>query len=376
MRMPFSYRIVALLIFVSAFPTGTVAVTETFTTNLSLGSKGQQVLALQQALNRDPATQIAASGPGSPGNESDYFGPRTKAAVIRFQEKYASDILVPAGLAKGNGRVGSYTRARLNALSVSNTESVTAPTTTTAPSTKAKTSSEDYLVKDSEKIDIYVGDKMLKNIHDRIMNAVDLAIASRGATPLIMPKITLADVPSISISVPSPHSGIPGTYVSINGTGVGTNSVLYFGSKYVLRTVTKGLGENVIFIVPTIPPGLYDIAIRSGGVVSNTTRFVITNPKNPPVRLQSVSPTTIKYGDTLTLTGSGFSKENNVVVTTYQTITNVPSPEGTTLTVQLTPPSLESSAKFGGGGIQNQMSVYVVSDYGFSTTVKSFTMTL
>lgn len=372
--MPFSYHIVALLIFVSVFPTEIGAVTETFTANLVLGSKGQQVFALQQTLNRDSATRVANSGPGSPGNENDYFGPLTQAAAIRFQEKYASDILVPAGLTSGNGRVGFYTRAKLNALSVSNTIGVTPPTTTTAPPAQATTSGTDYTVKGSEKIDIYAGDKMLANTKTRISNAVDAAIASRGATPVIMPKITSADVPSVSISVPSPHSGIPGTYVSIRGTGVGANSVLYFGSKYIVRTVTKSAGDNFIFIVPAIAPGLYDIAIRSGGVVSNTTRFVITNPKNPPVRLQRVSPTTIKYGDTLTLTGSGFSKENNVVVTTHQTFMNVPSLDGTTLTVQFTPPSLEASAQFGSGEIP--ISVYVVNDYGFSDAVKSFTMAL
>lgn len=42
------------------------------------------------------------------------FGPLTQAAVIRFQEKYASEILFPSGIEKGNGFVGPKTRAKIN----------------------------------------------------------------------------------------------------------------------------------------------------------------------------------------------------------------------------------------------------------------------
>ena len=80
------------------------AQTDVFTTNLSLGSSGPQVIALQKILNQDPDTRIAVTGSGSPGNETDHFGQLTKAAVIRFQEKYAGEILTPVGLTKGTGR--------------------------------------------------------------------------------------------------------------------------------------------------------------------------------------------------------------------------------------------------------------------------------
>jgi len=85
-----------------------------FSGNFKKGAVGQEVRCLQVVLNLDKATRLAEAGDGSPGQETDRFGELTKAAVIRFQEKYAPEILKPANLKKGNGIVGKFTRAKLN----------------------------------------------------------------------------------------------------------------------------------------------------------------------------------------------------------------------------------------------------------------------
>ena len=86
-----------------------------FNRNLTVGDRGEDVRVLQKELN-SRGYQVANFGPGSSGNETDYFGSLTKAAIIKFQEASASQILYPLGLTSGTGFFGSATRSLLNSL--------------------------------------------------------------------------------------------------------------------------------------------------------------------------------------------------------------------------------------------------------------------
>ncbi len=79
-----------------------------FTANLKPGAKGIAVRHLQYFLMQE--------GSDIPDQEFGVFGSMTANAVVAFQQKYASEILIPAKLMQGNGFVGKTTRAKLNSL--------------------------------------------------------------------------------------------------------------------------------------------------------------------------------------------------------------------------------------------------------------------
>lgn len=106
-------------------PTPTVPQTSTTTLQrpLTLGSTGNDVKTLQIFLNNHiPKGQtiklfnIANTGPGSPNNETTYFGQATKQSLIKFQEYYRSEILTPSNLTKGTGYFGPATMRKVNGL--------------------------------------------------------------------------------------------------------------------------------------------------------------------------------------------------------------------------------------------------------------------
>ncbi len=79
-----------------------------FKKDLRQGMIDIDVLKLQKQLNKDARTLVSATGPGSVGQETNFFGTKTLDAVIRFQRLY--DIVPQSGF------VGPITRGVLNSI--------------------------------------------------------------------------------------------------------------------------------------------------------------------------------------------------------------------------------------------------------------------
>jgi ABC-type transport system substrate-binding protein len=79
----------------------------TFKTRLAKGSSGTEVTELQKCLAK--FNDIYPDG-----SVSGYFGAKTEEAVIKFQEKYSSEILEPYGYTEGTGSTGPSTQEKLN----------------------------------------------------------------------------------------------------------------------------------------------------------------------------------------------------------------------------------------------------------------------
>jgi len=88
---------------------GIIPLTPEITIDLRYGDHGDEVRLLQTWLAKDRIVYPKAIVSG-------WFGPLTRAAVTRFQEKYKGEILGPQGLTEGTGILDALTRTKLNEL--------------------------------------------------------------------------------------------------------------------------------------------------------------------------------------------------------------------------------------------------------------------
>ena len=100
-----------------------------------------------------------------------------------------------------------------------------------------------------------------------------------------------------------------------------------------------------MFTIPNVPYGRYAIFILNENGTSNVIGFNVIDPDKETPVIESVFPTSAEVGDVVTVRGSGFTPTRNTIYAGNMTFTNVPSPDGVTLTFVveslITPEDLE-----------------------------------
>ena len=324
------------------------------TTPLFFGSNSSDVLKLQKILNKDPDTAIQGNGAGSKGRETTYFGQLTKQAVMSFQQKYSSDILVPAGINMPSGYVGAFSLNKLAYVCQNHDD--------TAISQMSATNI----------IDIYETDRKIQLVQAQANSAVNQSFISHTVPQLDFSSFT-TQIGSLLISGLSINSGLPGTKVYINGQGFEKTNIVYIGNENVTYPIdSKVSGSYVYFTVPSIPQGRYDVAVKNSKGVSNTIFFIVKGEIEVAPVINRIEPSSVRYGQAITIYGKGFTPAGNEVYTNFGTEKGVISPDGTSLTITIKPASMEAASSAGNGNKEFYVQVGVINSNGYTTTPAMF----
>ncbi|MBI5400640.1 MAG: IPT/TIG domain-containing protein [Candidatus Yonathbacteria bacterium] len=308
-------------------PASLFAATAEFTRTLHSGMRGEDVRAMQKMLNADPGTRIALSGIGSLGNESDYFGPATKRALIKFQEKYSAEILAPLGLVSGTGIFGANTRAK--AVALLNVVSVPkGAATTQAPASTPTQKTEE------QKGEVFV-------------------------------------------MFPSQYSGKAGATITISGAGfTKTDNTIYFGDWHAVEKASSWNGQEITFKIPAIPKGIYSLFIKNARGESNKDQFfVVTDGVTPEPKIESLNPARVARGGAVTIKGTGFLAIGNTLRTGIKIIENISSADGMSLSFIVPLDTLVAATSPSSKKISIPIWVYLVNENGVSNG-KSFDLEL
>lgn len=286
--------------------------------DLRLGDEGLDVYNLQVILNSSAGTRVAESGPGSSGQESQVFGPKTEDAVRRFQAANASEVLSPAGLSSPTGFVGPRTRAALGRVGAA-IGAKSAPAQSSLGATLS-----------SGNAGSFGGSSIFATLG-----------AALGGGP-VSSSVAPTDVISESIARQNVANGAPVIFPSetlkvdrqedsfLIGYGFASSTAYEIidvetGRKFADATART---SNAIYFTPIATrSGAYKIYAKSkDGQPSNTVTVYLSSDSGPKIR--RVTPDPLVLGEEMTIQGDNFDATGNSVITPFGRIDNVPSTRG------------------------------------------------
>jgi len=325
-------------------PTGIVACSGvTFTRDLTVGSTGSDVKCLQVLLNTNGYT-LAATGAGSPGMETSYFGPRTLAVIRAFQ---AAKGWTPAN------QVGPLTRAALNALitgtsttpvtglptgctSTSGFSPVTGASCATGVTTTITTpGATGYLSVDTLAASPASNANVTATSNIPVLGVNVKAIGSDIKVSSAKVQLAVIKDPTGTPAAEHPATAVQNLYVYDGSTLLGTFPI---NTSTVIKTTTNGAGTT----------GTYYYVILSGFnfvVPANTTK-VLTVTADFASALETSRQLTINLFDTTSVRGvDGTGASITAGVTSTRVFTVAYATVGTsTLTVSTDATVLKSTS--------------------------------
>ncbi len=336
-----------------------------FLRDLREGDTGADVLELQRFLNTDAATKI--TGPTAlAGSETGYFGQATKNAVIRFQNKYADEVLRPAGLIQGTGFVGLWSRLKLNQMILKSSVAVM------PPPHAAETPAQDAGIRPTSSVATLPFPATASSSMNFSLPASFDAKAFGGFSQMFSQQNST----ELALFYSSKYSGPAGSSLSLVGSGfMLMGNIVNFGDYKISNLASKNQNDLSFDIPADAPAGLHSISVVAQGKTSNAIAFMVTIPGRQVPVVEKVEPTQAKLGETVTITGRNFSPHGNMIISALTRIEHVPSTDGKTLTFTIPVPEyLKANTVFSkqikAGKKESPLwplRVYVINEYGIST---------
>lgn len=340
-----------------------------FNKNLKIGDRNEDVRNLQKILNKNSATEVSAYGSGSSGDETDFFGALTKNAIIKFQELYGLDILVPLGLKKGTGFVGIATRLKLNSLigenalgNQSNYEAKRPPPSSSARFESQSSSSSSQL--------------MTQSASSENNNS---SSSSENSSTALFSKSPF-EAPGVRVYNTSEYQMKPGDLISVTGEGfASTGNIVHIGESRSISDIKTDSSSSFSFIIPKdLPTGKYDIWVENENGISKseTIKIYIAVTNNPTERpaVEKVEPKEATIDDEITISGKGFTASGNSIYSMFGNIMNISSSDGKTL--RFKPSLMAQMANLRNNknlkNIPVEISFYIVNDNGYNKEPASF----